>query len=158
MTAGFTRPIQLPAGKGITGFRCGVEIVDAWAARHSATSRNRRTAVVYASYCGDRVAGFYTLCAHSITRSEVCAGWFSRNAPSQVPAVLLGMLGVDEDFKGMGLGAALLRDAVLNASKVAAIAGARALVVDPVDEAAATFYGHFGFRRICDSGRMAIKL
>ena len=72
--------------------------------------------------------------------------------------MLLGMLGVDEDFKGMGLGAALLRDAVLNASKVAAIAGARALVVDPVDEAAATFYGHFGFRRISDSGRMAIKL
>lgn len=158
MMASFTRPIQLPAGKGITGFRCGVEIVDAWAARHSATSRNRGTAVVYASYCGDRVAGFYTLCAHSITRSEVCTGWVSRNAPSQVPAVLLGMLGVDEDFKGMGLGAALLRDAVLNASKVAAIAGARALVVDPVDEAAATFYDHFGFRRISDSGRMAIKL
>lgn len=71
---------------------------------------------------------------HSISRSEVCTGWISKIAPSQVPAVVLGMLGVDEDFKGMGLGAALLRDAVLNASKVAAIAGARTLVVDPVEE------------------------
>lgn len=75
----------------------------------------------------------------SISRSEVCTGWFSRSAPSQVPAVLLGMLGVDEDFEGIGLGAALLRDAVLNASKVAAIAGARALAVDPVDEARRRF-------------------
>lgn len=53
--------------------------------------------------------------------------------------MLLGMLGVDEDFEGIGLGAALLRDAVLNASKVAAIAGARALAVDPVDEARRRF-------------------
>lgn len=116
-----------------------MEIVDTWAARHSATSRNRGAAVVYASYCGDRIAGFYTLGTHSISRSEVCTGWFSRSAPSQVPAVLLGMLGVDEDFEGIGLGAALLRDAVLNASKVAAIAGARALAVDPVDEARRRF-------------------
>ncbi len=68
------------------------------------------------------------------------------------------MLGVDDDFKGMGLGAALPRDAIINASKVAAIAGAQALVVDPVDDSAAAFYARFGFRRIGDSGRMAIKL
>ena len=91
-------------------------------------------------------------------RSDVGGGWLTRNAPSQVPAVFLGMLGVDDDFKGMGLGAALLRDAIINASKVAAIAGARALVVDPVDDSAAAFYTRFGFRRIGESGRMAIRL
>lgn len=71
--------------------------------------------------------------------------------------MLLGMLGVDDDFKGIGLGAAL-RDAIINAAKVAAIAGARALVVDPVDDSAAAFYARFGFSHIGDSGRMAIKL
>lgn len=85
-------------------------------------------------------------------------GGLARNAPSQVPAVLLGMLGVDDDFKGMGLGAALLRDASINASKVAAIAGARALVVDPADDSAAESYARFGFSPIGDSGRMAIRL
>ena len=34
MTAEFSRPVQLAAGEGIEGFRCGVEIVDSWAARH----------------------------------------------------------------------------------------------------------------------------
>lgn len=65
---------------------------------------------------------------------------------------------VDDDFKGMGLDASLLRDAIINASKVAAIAGVRALVVDPVDDSAAAFYARFGFGRIGDSGRMAIRL
>lgn len=113
--------------------------------------------MVYVSRCAERVAGFYTLSTHSVVRSDVGGGWLARNAPSQGPAVLLGMLGVDDDFTGMGLGAALLCDAIINASKVAAIAGARALVVDPVDDSAA-FYARFGFRRIGDSGRMAIKL
>lgn len=158
MTAGFSRPIQLSAGERIEGFHCGVEIVDSWASRHAATARARGAAVVYVSRCAGRVAGFYTLSTHSVVRSDVGGGWLTRNAPSQVPAVLLGMLGVDDDFKGMGLGAALLRDAIINASKVAAIAGARALVVDPVDDSAAAFYARFGFKRIGDSGRMAIRL
>lgn len=158
MTAEFSRPVQLAAREGIEGFRCGVEIVDSWAARHATTARVRGTAVVYVSRCAGRVAGFYTLSTHSIARTDIGGGWLARNASSQVPAVLLGMLGVDEDFKGIGLGAALLRDAIINASKVAAIAGARALVVDPVDDSAAAFYARFGFSRIGDSGRMAIKL
>lgn len=158
MTTGFSRPVQLAAGEGMKGFRCGIEIVDSWAARHAATARARGTAVVFVSRCAGRVAGFYTLSTHSVVRSDIGGGWLARNAPSQVPAVLLGMLGVDEDFKGRGLGAALLRDAIINASKVAAIAGARALVIDPVDDPAAAFYARFGFSSIGASGRMAIRL
>ena len=78
-----------------------------------------------------------------------------RNSPSQVPTVLLGMMGVDEKFKGLGLGASLLKDAIENALKISALAGARALVVD--DEAAA-FYEHFGFATLPGTNRMALKL
>lgn len=58
----------------------------------------------------------------------------------------------------MGLDAVLLRDAIINASKVAVIAGASALVVDSADDSAAAFYARFGFRHMGDSGRMAIRL
>lgn len=81
-----------------------------------------------------------------------------RNSPSQVPTVLLGMMGVDEKFKGLGLGASLLKDAIENALKISALAGARALVVDPVDDEAAAFYEHFGFATLPDTNRMALKL
>ena len=154
----FTKPVQLPAGVGIEGFRCGNELVDRWAAEHSAHARRRGTAVVYASYCGERVAGFYTLSTHSVARADVSGGWFSRNAPEQVPAVLLGMMGVDEEYRGCGLGAALLRDALVNAMKIAELAGARALVVDPVGAASRSFCEHFGFSELGGTGRMALKL
>ena len=81
-----------------------------------------------------------------------------RNSPSQVPAVLLGMMGVDEEFKGLGLGASLLKDAIENALKISALAGARALIVDPVDDEAAAFYAHFGFTTLPGTNRMALKL
>ena len=81
-----------------------------------------------------------------------------RNSPSQVPTVLLGMMGVDEKFKGLGLGASLLKDAIENALKISALAGARALVVDPVDDEAAAFYEHFGSATLPGTNRMALKL
>lgn len=153
-----TKPSQLPVGIGIKDFHCGSTLVVGWAEHRSATARKRGSAVVYASFCGEDVAGFYTLSTHSVARKDVNGGWFTRNAPNQVPVVLLGMLGVDEKYKGIGLGASLLRDAIENAQKVAALAGARALVVDPVDDDAAGFYKHFGFTMLPGTNRMALKL
>lgn len=154
----FTKPAQLPIGVGVEGFCCNDPIMDKWAAKHSSSARKRGTAVVYVSYCDDVVAGFYTLSAHSVSRADVNGGWLVRNTPEQVPAVLLGMLGVDRRFKGSGLGASLLRDAIENSQKIAALAGARALVVDPSSEAAAAFYSHFGFTPLAGTNRMAVRL
>lgn len=154
----FSRPIQLAPGIGIEGFCCGEDCIDAWVKNHSATARTRGSAVVYASYCDGLVAGFYTLSAHSVAREDVTGGWFTRNAPGQVPVVLLGMLGVDKRFQGCGLGASLLRDAIQNAMKVAQLAGAKALVVEPASDVAAGFYEHFGFSRLMGTEKMALKL
>ena len=150
----FSEPVQLASGVGIDGFSCGDKVVDRWAAQHSRYARERGTAVVYAVSCGEEIAGFYTLCAHFVASADVAGGWFTRNSPEQVPAVLLGMLGVDVRFQGCGLGASLLQDAVGNAMRIAALAGARALVVDPTSERAKAFYRHFGFLELPGSGRM----
>lgn len=157
MTA-FSKPVQLPVGVGIADYTCGNTLVDGWAKNRSASARKRGSAVVYVSYSGGAVAGFYTLSTHSVDRGQVSGGWFVRNAPDPVPAVLLGMLGVDIRFKGQGLGASLLKDAIRNALKVATLAGARALIVDPVDSDAASFYEHFGFSNLPGTSRMALKL
>lgn len=154
----FAKPVQLPVGVGVEGFHCGDEVVDNWAAKHSESARKRGTAVIYASYCNDEVAGFYTLSAHSVNRAEVSGGWFARNAPAQVPAVLLGMLGVDDRYKACGLGSSLLKDAIENSMKIAALAGAKALVVDPSSESAASFYARFGFSTLPGTSRMALRL
>lgn len=156
--SGFSKPVQLAEGVGVEDFRCGDSVVDSWAKDHSRSARKRGSAVIYATYCDGAVAGFYTLSTHSVARADVNGGWFVRNAPDQVPAVLLGMLGVDERFKGCGVGASLLRDAMQNALKIADLAGAKALVVDPSTESAASFCEHFGFKRLPGTKRMALKL
>lgn len=154
----FESPKKLAPGMGIENFRCDDALVDGWVKRHSKSARKNRTAVIYASYCGENVAGFYTLSTYSVSHEEVSGGWFARNAPEPIPAVLLGMLGVDKKYQGMNLGARLLRDAYKNASKIAELAGARALVVEPSSYGAREFYKHYGFTELKGTIKMAIKL
>lgn len=112
---------------------------------------------MYVSFASEKLAGFYTLSSQSILRDDA-RGWIARNAPLQIPVILLGMMGVDREFQGQGLGHDLLLNAVRRAQSVANQIGARALVVDPVDEKATAFYRHYGFRAIPETTRMFARL
>ena len=157
MTA-FSAPRQLSEKDDISSFCCGVEVVDDWAHRRAHKAMSQGTAVVYTCFADNRVAGLYSLSAHSVARSDVKGGWLRRNTPEQIPAVLLGMLGVDKDYQGQGLGRSLLRDAVLRARNVSREIGARALLVDPAGEGASRFYERYGFRPLPETERLFLPL
>ena len=97
-----------------------------------------------------RIAGFYTLASTSVLLADLPpeTGKKLPRYPS-VPAVRMGRLAVDENFKGQGLGGALLADALARAAR--AEIAAFALVVDAKDDAAAKFYLHHGFIVLPDS-------
>lgn len=154
----FSAPEKLPVGVGITDFSCGDEIVDRWVRKCSHSARKNNTAVIYVTYCGGEVAGFYTLSTYSVSHEEVTGGWLARNTPEPVPAVLLGMLGVDKKYQGMQLGGRLLRDAYKNAFKIADLAGARALIVEPSTPNAKNFYIHYGLSELKGTNKLGIKL
>ena len=155
----FSEPSRLAADDRLEDFRCGMQVVDDWVARHARMAERQGTAVVYVSRDGQgRVAGLYSLSAHSVDRAKVAGGWLRRNVPDRIPAILLGMLGVDVHFQRQGLGRMLLHDAVVRSMSIAGQVGARALVVDPADDAAARFYERNGFRPIPGSERMFFKL
>lgn len=59
--------------------------------------------------------------------------------------MVLGRLGVDQDFRGQGIGSGLLRDAVLRTIQAAEIAGIRAILVHALSEPAKRFYEQHGF-------------
>ena len=59
--------------------------------------------------------------------------------------ILLARLGVDATEQGRGLGAALLKDALLRTIQAAEIAGLRAILVHAKDDSAKRFYEKFGF-------------
>lgn len=153
----FEKPRQLCPEDDLGGFCCGVDAVDNWLATRAKDARRLGTAVVYVSYCGGSLAGFYTLSSQSVARAGV-RGWLSRNAPNQIPVILLGMLGIDKRWQDAGLGKQLLLDAVHRAMEVSEAIGARALVVDPANEDAKAFYEHYGFRTIPGTDRMYAKL
>lgn len=62
-----------------------------------------------------------------------------------MPAVLLARLAVDRSVQGRGLGAWLLRDAMLRALAAAESVGIRVLMVHAIDDAARRFYERHGF-------------
>lgn len=106
--------------------------------------RRRVTACFVALTSNQRIAGYYTLASASIPLSELPQEIIKKlpRYPS-VPTVRLGRLAVDREFKGQGLGGALLADALYRAirSEIAAYT----LVVDAKDRVAADFYQHHGF-------------
>jgi GNAT superfamily N-acetyltransferase len=59
--------------------------------------------------------------------------------------MVLARLAVSSDWQRRGVGAALLKDAVLRTLQAAEIAGLRALAVHAKDDDARAFYERYGF-------------
>lgn len=150
----FTAPRRLEDADDLSGFTCGESAIDSWLQKHACHAFRRGTVVVYVTFDDEgRLAGFYSLSAHSMDRNAM-TGWLARNAPEQVPVILLGMLGVSSSHQGEGLGRQLLLDAYHRAKQAAETIGARALVVDPLNAGAAEFYTRVGFEQVPGSGRL----
>jgi predicted N-acetyltransferase YhbS len=77
---------------------------------------------------------------------SAATGRTRRNMPNPVPVVLLGRLAIDRAWQGKGLGADLLRDAVLRAMLAGEAIGVRAMLVDAISTEAKAFYVKFGLR------------
>lgn len=114
--------------------------------------RRRVAACFVALADGKRIAGYYTLASASLLVADLPAST-GKKLPRYptVPAVRMGRLAVDQAFKGLGLGGALLADALDRAAR--SEISAYALMGDAKDEAAATFYQHHGFLALPDSSR-----
>jgi predicted N-acetyltransferase YhbS len=74
------------------------------------------------------VVGYYCLATGAVVRDEAPKP-MQRNMPDPIPVVVLGRLAVDQQFQGLGIGRALLRDAVLRTLQAAEIARVRAILV-----------------------------
>ena len=106
-----------------------------------------RTFVVVRS---GRVVAFYALTTASAARVGL-PGPLRRNAPDPVPLMLLAQLAVDLEFRGQGLGRALLRDALTRIAAVSSQIGFRAVATHPIDDEAEAFYARYGFTAVPDA-------
>lgn len=76
-----------------------------------------------------------------------------RNAPDQIPVVIIGRLAVHRRWQGRGVGTGLLRDALGRILTVSETVGCAAVLVHAIDGAAARFYQRYGFEPFPSSGR-----
>lgn len=144
------------------GFSCGVESLDRYLkAQAGQDVRRRANAVFVLTTAGEpeRVLGYYTLCAMTVSQGEVPEA--ARKLVPRYPlvsATLIGRLAVARDHQGKRLGAILLADALQRASTSASTVGSSMVVVDALDEAAAGFYVAHGFMRLPDSNRLVLPM
>ena len=138
-------PEPLASHHDISQFSSGVPTLDAWLRGKARLNEARGGARTYVACDGDRVAGFYSLAASAVERRRVSSR-IGRNMPDPIPVILLGQLAVDEAYRGRRLGSDLLVDAVGRSLAAAGTVGARAVIVQAVDERARAFYERFGFR------------
>jgi len=88
--------------------------------------------------------GYYALAAGAVSHAPA-PGHVRRNMPAPIPVVVLGRLAVHADWAGQGIGAGLLKDAVLRALRLSRDMGIRALLCHALHEDAQRFYLHHGF-------------
>ena len=150
-------PEPLAEHHDISRFHSGVPGLDAWLQGKARLNEAKGGARTYVACDGARVVGFYSLAASAVERRRVPSR-VRRSMPEPVPVILLGQLAVDADYQGRGLGSDLLIDAARRALSAAEFIGARAIVVQALDEAAKSFYRRFGFRPFSEREQLMLLL
>jgi len=145
----------------LDAFYGGVAELDAWLARSARVAAAAGTAATYVVARATRVLGYYALAMSSVSHAQAPSR-LRRGMPDPVPVVLLARLAIDHSEQGHQLGGHLLVDALHRCVRGGRDFGARAVVVDAVDDQAAEFYRHFDFhdlegprlwRRLADVAR-----
>ena len=131
-------------------FSCGVSALDNYLHTQAGQDVKRRVAAVFVLTPDSRlVAGYYTLSQYSIVLEAIPEA-MRRKLPRYplVPATLLGRFAVAVQFRGRGLGAHLLMDALHRAWAHSKNIASAAVVVDAKDQMASSFYRKYGFIEI----------
>jgi GNAT superfamily N-acetyltransferase len=143
-------PEPLKVTHDISRFANGVHpSLDHWLREraHSSEGLSARTYVACTADEPDRVVGYFSISTAVEHRAALPSAKLRRGMPDQVPLLLIGRLAVDAEWRGRGLGSALLVDALGRCRAASRIAGARAVVAHAIDDTAVSFYERHGFVR-----------
>jgi predicted GNAT family N-acyltransferase len=143
-------------------FACGVESLDAYLKTQASQDMRRKANAVFVlvpAEASQRIAGYFTLCAHGLAPGTVpeAARKYIPKYPV-VSATLIGRLAISNDFQGTRLGSRLLAMALHRAYENASVVGSSMVVLDAIDDRAARFYQAHGFIKLMDSMRLMVPM
>ncbi len=141
-------PEPLGPKHDVSRFSNGIHAsLDIWLGERARASEglSARTYVVCPRNDSGRVVGYVTISTALEQRQLLPSAKLRRGSPDQVPLLLIGRLAVDEEWRGQGLGTALLADALKRCLAASQIAGVRAVVAHAIDDTVQAFYLKRGF-------------
>ena len=148
--AALRAPEPLGARHDVSRFANGVHAsLDQWL-RERARSSAGLSARTYVTCTMDEpahVIGYFSISAAVEQRNALPSARLRRRMPEQVPLLLIGRLAVAAQWRGRGVGSALLVDALRRCLAASGIAGARGVIAHAIDDAAVGFYQRHGFVR-----------
>jgi GNAT superfamily N-acetyltransferase len=145
LISGAYEPIRkLEASDTVQSFDCGAVELNNFLYRFALVNQQANSAQTYVCSHAGSVVGFYSLTVGSV--DPAAAARVIKGMPRHpVPVMILARLAVDLAHQRVGLGKALLKDALLRTAQAADIAGIRALLVHAKDERARNWYLNFDF-------------
>jgi len=127
-------------------FSCGRVNIDNFLKKSAPNQHKKCHSRVYYALLGDQLIGYYCLAAASrppLEMSEEAAEFFARI--NNVPCLYLGMIAVQKEFQGNGIGKKLMVHAMETTARVSDLVGIYALILQAADQEVAGRYAKWGF-------------
>lgn len=144
VTGQISAPILIANEQDVNDFDSGQSTLDEWLRRKALKNQLSGASRCFVVCEESKVIGYYTLSAGAIAH-ENAPKKFKYNMPDPLPILLLGRLAIDKNYQNIGLGKALLRDALLRTIAISKNAGVFAILVHALTEQAKRFYLSRGF-------------
>ncbi len=137
-------PVPLGESHQLDAFRCAEPTLEAWLKHRALKNQTEGASRCFVVCERQAVVGYYALAAGAVVHARV-PGSMRRNMPEPIPVIVLGRLAVHTAWAGKGIGAGLLKDAVVRSLRLASEVGIRAMLCHAISEQAKRFYLHHGF-------------
>jgi predicted N-acetyltransferase YhbS len=145
MSSHLTKPRLLADADDLSFFASTNQEMNDWLQKHAWNNQLSGASKTYIIATNEgQIVGYYSIAAGAVARQSAIRS-LRHNAPDPIPVCVIGRLAVDQEWSGQGIGAGLLKDAVLRIAGAAQIIGIRAIIVHSLPEALA-FYTRFGFQ------------
>jgi len=142
-------------------FECGQVLLDNYIRKQAKQDVSRDLSACFVLVDDQLIAkGYYTLSASSINRDDFPDELRKKLPPAYIdlPTILLGRLAIEKSIQGKGYGEIMLYDALKRSLEISQRLGSLAVIVEPIDEKAKSFYASYGFILLAGTGKMFIPM
>lgn len=139
-----SKPVPITLHHELGDFESGEPSLDEWLKKRALKNQVSGASRCFVLCNEEEVIGYYGLSTGAINHSSALKA-IRRNMPDPLPVLLLGRLAIDRKHHNLGLGSALLRDAMLRVVNIASEVGIVAMIVHAISEPAKQFYLSRGF-------------